>query len=366
MKIFDSHLDMAANMTFCGRDLTQPVELVRQADALNPAMMKVWGRATTTLPELHAAGVGMVMGTLFCRGGSHLSRENMSRRFDCDFPDATGAHAADAAQLASYRLLERQGLIHIITDARGYNNYTQHEVKQTQAGLGLILLMECADAITEVNELAWWAEQGIRAIGLTHSGECRWAGGNGSEIGLKPGAKELLNAMVDHHIALDLSHASELTFAQALDGFEGRVLASHSNCRALVPGPRQLTDSQIRALVERDAVIGIMLCNYMLCDGWQAGVTEPEQAALRHVAEHIDHVCQLAGDSEHVGIGSDLDGGFGADDSPMEIETYRDMTRLGATLADRGFRDEDIARIFSGNWLRYWQDTFNQAESMSG
>jgi membrane dipeptidase len=153
-------------------------------------------------------------------------------------------------------------------------------------------------------------------------------------------------------ILLDLTHLSDEAFWQTIDCFGGTVLASHNNCRALVSHQRQFDDKQIRAVIARDGVIGVALDNWMLRAGWTRGAKDNERVTLALVADHIDHICQLAGNGHHAAIGSDLDGGFGREQSPSDLDTIADLQRLTEILSNRGYRDEDIAGIMHGNWLR--------------
>jgi membrane dipeptidase len=153
-------------------------------------------------------------------------------------------------------------------------------------------------------------------------------------------------------LILDLTHLSDQAFWEALEIFHGTVLASHNNCRALVPHQRQFTDEQLRAIVARDGVIGAALDNWMVRPGWARGAREKPPVTLAHVVDHIDHVCQLAGNSAHAAIGSDLDGGFGREQSPSDLDTIVDLQRLCDILSQRGFKDSEVAAIMHGNWLR--------------
>jgi membrane dipeptidase len=155
---------------------------------------------------------------------------------------------------------------------------------------------------------------------------------------------------------LDVTHLCDQSMAQALDLFGGRVLASHHNCRSLGPGDRQLTDEQIKRLVARNAVIGAALDAWMLYPNWVRGQTKPDVIGLTAVADHIDHVCQLAGDRNHAGIGSDLDGGFGNEQTPRDLDTIADLQKLGEILASRGYSASDVDAIFHGNWLRFLRE----------
>ena len=154
---------------------------------------------------------------------------------------------------------------------------------------------------------------------------------------------------------LDATHLADESFWQALEIFEGPVLASHHNCRALVPGDRQLTDEQIKALIERGAVIGAAFDNWMLIPGWKKYVTPLENVPLDKVADMIDHVCQIAGNADHSGIGTDLDGGFGKEQSPFDLETIADVTKVAEILDRRGYSAEDVGKIMSGNFVRFFE-----------
>jgi membrane dipeptidase len=133
------------------------------------------------------------------------------------------------------------------------------------------------------------------------------------------------------------------------------VLASHHNCRSLVPGDRQLSDDQIRALVRRDAVIGASFDNWMIRPGWTIGVSDPQTVSMEDIAAHTDHICQLAGDARHVGLGSDLDGGFGKEQSPRDLDTIADLHRFGEILSRRGYSDEDVAGVLYRNWVEFFR-----------
>jgi membrane dipeptidase len=164
--------------------------------------------------------------------------------------------------------------------------------------------------------------------------------------------------MESRGLLTDLTHFSDEASWEAVDCFRGTVLASHSNCRALVPHQRQFDNQQIRALVSRDGVMGVALDNWMLRPGWTRGARDNERVTLAHVADHIDHICQVAGNSRHAAIGSDLDGGFGREQSPADLDTIADLQHLSETLSNRGYSDEDIAGIMHRNWLRLLREAW--------
>ena len=218
------------------------------------------------------------------------------------------------------------------------------------APLGFILSMEGADPIAWPEQVHSWYADGLRQISLSHYGVSAYAHGTGTEGGLVGQGKSLLREMEKTGIVLDLTHLADQAFWEALDCFGGRVLASHNNCRLLVPGGRQFTDEQIQAVIDRDGVIGAALDAWMLHPDWIKGETGPEVLTLGSVADHIDHVCQLAGNTRHAAIGTDTGG---TNHMPADFKTSADLQKLEAILEQRGYSDEDIDNIFHLNWLRF-------------
>jgi membrane dipeptidase len=192
-------------------------------------------------------------------------------------------------------------------------------------------------------------------VNLAHYGESRYAVGTGDDGPLTPEGIQLLKEFEQLGMILDATHLCDTSFFQALDVFSGPVLASHNNCRTLVAGGRQFSDEQIRLLIQRDAVIGAALDAWMLAPGWIKGQTSREVVRLEAVADHLDHLCQLAGDGRHAAIGSDLDGGFGTEQTPVGMDRISDLQALAEILARRGYTDVEIDDIFHGNWLRFFR-----------
>jgi membrane dipeptidase len=152
---------------------------------------------------------------------------------------------------------------------------------------------------------------------------------------------------------LDLVHTADDALEEALAIFSGPVFVSHGNSRSLVPHDRQLSDDQIRRIVERQGVIGVVCDAWMIVPDYQKG-TQNHEVTLAALADHIDHICQLAGNTRHAGIGSDLDGGFGTEQTPREIDTIAGLQKLGPLLAERGYSSDDIDGILHNNWLRFF------------
>jgi membrane dipeptidase len=224
-----------------------------------------------------------------------------------------------------------------------------------QKPVGYILSLEGADSLVNLSYLETAYEYGLRAIGPAHYGPGRYAPGTGTTGPLTPAGVELLAEMDNLNMILDVTHLTDEGFVQALNLYKGPVWASHHNCRSLVHHQRQLTDEQIDILLERGAVIGGVLDTWMLCNDWERGIDDPAQRGvnLEKMVDHYDHICQLAGNADHIAIGSDLDGGYGKEQSPCDLETIADLTKLREILSKRGYSAHDIEKIFYKNWLRF-------------
>ena len=349
MLIVDAHLDLAWNALQWNRDLTQSASAIREAEV----GMSGPGRAqnTVALPELRMARVALCFATL-------LARSTGAPVEHIDFPTPEQAYGVAHGQLAYYRALEVSGQIRIIADVTQLDRHMAEWVRWDDGAsgdsppVGVIISMESADPILAPADAGDWRDGGVRIIGPAHYGSGRYAGGTSSEAGMTPLGLALLDEMEKQSIILDLTHLSDRAFWQALERFSGPVIASHNNCRALVPHQRQLDDRQLAAIVGREGVIGVALDTWMLLPGWVRGVTTNESVSLRAVVDHIDHICQLASSSEYVGIGSDLDGGFGREQSPHDLDTIADLQQFVALLDARGYSAADIDGIMHGNWLR--------------
>jgi membrane dipeptidase len=220
--------------------------------------------------------------------------------------------------------------------------------------------MEGADPVLSPDQVEEWWTAGLRIIGPAHYGVSPYAHGTGTEGGLFPPGKPLLKVMERVGMILDVTHLSDQCFDEALDAYGGPVLASHHNCRALVPNQRQLTDDQIKRLVARGAVIGAALDAWMLYPGWVRGETSPEVVNMEAMINHIDRVCQLAGNARHAGIGTDLDGGFGREQSPHDLDTIADLQRVPEMLRRRGYPETDVEGIMYSNWVRFFREAWTR------
>jgi membrane dipeptidase len=348
MLIFDAHLDLSMNALEWNRDLTRDIEEIRarergQTDKPDRA------NGTVSLGEMRKGRVGICVATLIAR---YVKPENPLRGFH----SREIAWAQTQGQLAWYRAMEEAGHMAQIRDLAGLKRHVQlWQNPPADAPIGYILSLEGADSILTPGHLARAYEQGLRAIGPAHYGPGIYAQGTHVTGGLGPRGRELLAEMEQLGIILDATHLCDDSFWEALEHFHGPVWASHNNCRALVNDTRQFTDEQILALIARGAVIGGVLDAWMMVPGWIRGKTTPASAGVRleHLLDHIDHVCQLAGNALHSGIGTDLDGGFGREQSPADLETIADLARVPDLLAKRGYSQPDIAQIMHGNWIRF-------------
>jgi membrane dipeptidase len=347
--IFDAHLDLAWNALNWRRDITRSVEEIRACEK----DIKDWrrGHNTVSLPELRKAKVVVCLATVLARCSSLGDRL-------VDYPSREIASAMGAGQVEFYRLMESQGQMRMLRDASALESHVA-EWKRTGGNgtpIGFILAMEGADPILSPDQVDLWRDRGLRVVEPAHYGVSHYAHGTSAPGGLSLQGRELLKAMDAARIALDVTHLADESFWGALEIYQGPVLASHHNCRALVPGDRQLSDEQIRALVARGAVIGAAFDSWMLHPNYVPGETDNSQVSMERAIDHIDHVCQLAGNSRHCGIGSDLDGGFGTEQSPHDLSTVADLQMIPALLRKRGYRETDIEGIMHGNWLRFFQN----------
>jgi membrane dipeptidase len=352
MLIFDAHLDLAWNALDWNRDLSLPVADIRRRERDQGMSGKGRGESTVSFHELRRGGVGIFIATLLAR----LLRANLMPAIQ-RYEVMEAAYAAAHGQLAYYRALERQGVLRFIRDAAGLKAHVAAWQKRSDSEpLGFILSMEGADPVLSPGQVQEWWDNGLRIIGPAHYGVSPYAHGTGTEGGLFPPGPALLKEMERVGMILDVTHLSDQCFDEALDTYGGPVLASHHNCRSLVPDQRQLTDDQIKRLVGRGAVIGAAFDAWMLYPDWVRGQTRPEEAGvtIATVVDHIDRVCQLAGNADHTALGTDLDGGFGREQSPADLDTIADLARVPDLLRQRGYAEADVVKIMHGNWVRFF------------
>ena len=347
--IFDAHLDLAMNALEWNRDLTQPVAELRAGEQ-GKTDKPDRANGTVSLPEMRRGGVGLCVATLIARVEHNAYSPVAGWRSQAQ------AWAQTQGQFAWYRAMEEAGEMVQIRDASGLE---KHLALWNESGadekipVGYVLSLEGADSILSLDHLARAREAGLSAIGPAHYGPGVYANGTDASGGFNAKGRELVKEMDRLGFILDVTHLCDECFWEALDLFQGPVWASHQNCRAIVPGERQFSDEQIKVLIDRDAVIGGPLDAWMLYPGYKFGSDSKSlNINLEKLVDHFDHVCQLAGNSNHIAFGTDLDGLFGTEQSPYDLDTIADVTKYHEILTRRGYSEGDRERVFSGNWLR--------------
>lgn len=368
MFIIDAHLDLSMNAMEWNRNLTLPVPVIREREeGLTDKPDRAKG--TVSLPELRKGNIGLVVATQIAR---YVAPDNPLPGWHS--PEQ--AWAQTQGQLAWYKAMEAAGEMVMIKDLPSLEAHlalwqeTAGPAIQGTTGLttqaiakkpiGYILSLEGADSIVTPHYLQRAYEYGLRALGPAHYGPGRYANGTDAQGGLRALGKELLREMERLNIILDATHLCDEAFWDAMHLFGGAIWASHNNCRALVDHNRQFSDEMIKTLIDKGAVIGGALDAWMMVPGWVRGQSTPEgmQCNLEKMLDHLDHICQIAGNSLHVGMGTDLDGAFGKEQSPYDLETIADLQKIPALLAKRGYNPADIENIMHGNWLRFLRNAW--------
>ena len=345
--IVDAHLDLSLNALEYNRDLRRPLAEIRERER-GMSDLGGRGRGTVCFREMRKADIAVCVATQI--GGCMQPPGPVA-----SWNSPAQAWAMTQGQLAWYRAMEDAGELRSVRSADDLDRHLEEWADDSATTpIGYLLSLEGADSIRTLADLETAYSYGLRALGPAHYGEGRYALGHDRSGPLSSAGKELLREMERLGMILDLTHLCDESFWEALDCFGGCVWASHHNCRALVDDPRQLSDHQIRAVAERGGVIGLALDAWMLVPGWVRGETTPESAKLKlaHAAEHVDHICQLLGNVAHVGIGSDLDGGFGNDQCPMDLGSIADLPEVFDALRERGYSAGEIAAVAHENFLR--------------
>ncbi len=374
MFIFDAHLDLSMNALEWNRDLTRPIQEIRERER-GQTDKPDRTRGTVSLPELRRGNIGLVVATQIARyakpthplGGWHSPAQ---------------AWSMTQGQLAWYRAMEEAGeMVQIrnlgelekhlerwvsvngpltrppgtLSPSEGERAGVRGQSQPSQLPIGYILSLEGADSIVTLKHLERSHADGLRAVGPAHYGPGTYAFGTDSDGSIGSRGRDLLKEMDRLGIILDATHLCDTSFWEAMEVFRGPVWASHSNARTMTPHNRQFADEQLKELFRRGAVIGAPLDAWMMIPGWIRQKTTPEstQLKLEKMVEHIDYICQLAGNTNHCGIGTDLDGGFGREQCPMDLDTIADLQRLPEMFRARGYREPDIETILHGNFLRF-------------
>lgn len=355
MFTIDAHLDLSMNALEWNRDLRQPIaEINEREKGLTDKPDR--GKGVVSLPELRKGEIGLVVATQI---GRYVAPDNPLPGWHS--PEQ--AWAQTQGQLAWYRAMEEDGEMIQITDLESLEKHIElwkYAKSTPNKPVGYILSLEGADSIMSIKHLERAYRYGLRAIGPAHYGPGRYANGTDATGKMGKDGLELLKEIERLGMILDATHLCDDAFWQALDNFNGHIWASHNNCRALVDHNRQFSDEMIRELISRGGVIGAALDAWMMVTGWVRGVSTPKEmnCNLEVMVDHIDHICQIAGNSLHVGIGTDLDGAFGKEQCPYDLETIEDLQKVPSLLNKRGYAEQDVENMMHGNWLRFLRNAW--------
>jgi membrane dipeptidase len=355
MFVIDAHLDLSMNALEWNRDLKKPVAEINARET-HLADKPDRGKATVSLAELRKGNIGLVVATQIARyvaPGNSLPGWHSPEQ----------AWAQTQGQLAWYKAMEDAGEMVQIKDLTSLDRHVALWTNETTTGkkpVGYILSLEGADSLITVEHLERAWQYGLRAVGPAHYGPGRYANGTDATGKMGPEGISLLKEMDRLNIILDATHLCDDAFWQALEHFNGPVWTSHNLARTLVHHNRQFSDEQIKALIERGAVIGGALDAWMMVPNWVRGKSTPRgmNVSLNTLIDHFDHICQIAGNTLHIGVGSDLDGAFGREQCPYDLETIADLQQLNGLLSKRGYTVSDIENIMHGNWLRFLRKTW--------
>jgi membrane dipeptidase len=351
MLLIDGHLDLAMNALSLHRDLTQNVRDIRKKEICMSG--KGRGVSTVAFHEMHKGEVGVCLASIFARVVTNEVSEGHNT--------AIVSYTKGQEQMAYYQSLDKEGVIRIIKDLKTLDVHFQEWVvsRREDTPIGVIISMEGADAIISPENLRSWWNDGLRVVSLVQFGVNIYAHGTGAEGGLTSAGRDLLERIESLGMILDVTHLSDESFWEALDHFDGSIIASHNNCRALVPGDRQFSNEQIQALIRREAIIGVSLNAYMLYPGWLKGKTPNTAVSMEAVVDQMDHIRRLSRDSRNIAIGSDLDGGFGKEQCPHDLDTIADLQKISNLLKKRGYNEEYVTNIMWRNWLNLFREVWS-------
>ncbi|MCZ2128398.1 MAG: membrane dipeptidase [Anaerolineales bacterium] len=351
--IIDAHEDLAYNMLKHGRDYARSVAETRALEA-GSRVAQYGGDTLLGWQEYQRGNVAVVFSTLYATPARFKSYEGEPLVYQT-FDEARSLysqqldlyHRMQDSAPDKFRILASKHDLELHLDQRA------DSAPEAPKPLGMVILMEGAEGIRSPDELEEWHKRGLRLIGLAWVGT-RYCGGWREPGPLTDDGRKLLSAMAEFNFTLDLSHMDERSALEALDFYPGPIVGTHANCAALMPDSnsnRHFTDAVIEGVIQRDGVVGVIPFNAYLKADWRANQSRREDVPLEVLINHIDHICQLAGDSLHVGVGSDFDGGFGVQSVPPEIDSIADLQKIGDALQARGYSDADAANVLGGNWL---------------
>jgi membrane dipeptidase len=366
--IFDAHLDLSMNALEWNRDQRWTLERIRRWEHIASMVKKDKvdrGNNTVCFPEMRRGRVGLCVATQIGRHSPYFHKLP-------GWNSPEQAWAQTQGQLAWYRAMEEAGeMVSIRTRADldkhldlwlnspppddGTPYIVDSRKQPAKLPIGYVLSLEGADSIVTLKHLERSYADGLRALGPAHYGPGVYANGTDATGGLPAKGKELIKEMERLGIILDVTHLCDECFWDALDCHHGPLWASHQNCRTLAPWNRQFADDQIKAVIERGGILGMAFDAIMMVPGWVHLRSKPSDfnLTIERICEHIDHICQLAGNAKHVGIGTDLDGGYGSEQTPMDLNSIADLQKLPALLRGRGYSANDIEGIMHRNFVEF-------------
>lgn len=349
--IVDGHEDLSMNTLADGRDYLTSARAIRAVEA-EAGFESPNGICMLGLDDWLAARVALIVATV------QTIPRRLANSGELSYATLEGAHQQALAHVDLYRrwathcrnieLVTQRSELETVVDS-----WAALDAADSERRVGLVLLMENADPVRWPGEVAFWTEQGIRLIGPAWRAN-RYSGDTNDDGPLTPLGLQLLAEMAHSGITLDLTHMSEEACLGALDTYEGPIVATHAHARRTSDMPRLLSDRVVEGIVARDGVLGVLPLNWALDSHW-GRADRKEAVSLDALVDAIDVVCQIAGDAKHVGIGSDFDGGQGAESAPAELDTIADLPKLATALADRGFAEDDVAGVLGGNWLSFFR-----------
>ena len=367
--VIDLHLDLAWDALFWNRDLTLDIVTMRDLENVERPQVATdtsTGTCTVTVPELRRGRVGLVLSTIMSRTQDREGelRDGMRTQEQ--------AMAIGRGHLAYYQILAKRGLFKPVLGVDDLDEafatwYESTEEAAVTAPIYHLLSMESADPIEDPDDVAFWWDAGLRVVGPAHFGDNTYIHGTGTEGGLKPPAAELYRAMREAGMILDISHMADQAVWESLELWDGPIMASHCTCRSLVPGQRHLHDDVIKELVRRGGIIGLVFCQYFMdpdidwgdrrrtCEGgWKP------KYGMEGLLPHVEHIADLAGGKiDNIAVGTDMDGGFGAELTPTDVDTIADVGGFGQVLCRAGYREEDAEAVLHGNALRFFREAWS-------
>lgn len=367
--VFDVHLDLSMNALEWNRDQRWSLEKIRRWEMHQKDKVDR-GNNTVCFPEMRRGRIGLCVATQIGRNSGYFHRLPGWSSPEQAWAQTQGQLAwyremVDAGEMTQIRnTAELDAHLKVWMEAPACDDGTPYIVdsrkEPTKLPIGFILSLEGADSIVSLKHLERSYESGLRALGPAHYGPGIYAHGTDASGPLPAKGKELLKEMARLGIILDVTHLCDECFWDALDCYDGPLWASHQNCRTLAPWNRQFADDQIKAVVERGGILGMAFDAIMMVPGWTHLRSKPAdfQLKIERICDHIDHICQIAGNARHIGIGTDLDGGYGTEQTPMDMNSIADLQKLPALLKARGYTQEDVEGIMWKNFVDFLRKTW--------